>query len=244
MAGHAHAVEVPGDIPPWPLVFEVGAATPPGSWALVGGLMVHVHALRAGVEATRPTRDVDLLLDVGAASVSDIAGSLTGLGFAAADPSPGNPLHRFSRGEHDVVDVMVARDVRMRTRWQRRPLLRSPGAAQALQRRDTYTLTSLARSSTIEVPDELGAIIAKAAAYAVDSRNPGRHLEDLAVLAATVGNPRVLALSTLTRKDRRHLRRAIPYLADDRHPAWRVLDSYDRTIGQRVWAAISMACPT
>lgn len=204
--------------------------------------MVHVHALRTGIEATRPTSDIDLLLNIGANSVSDVAGSLTGLGFAAVDPSPGNPIHRFTRGEEDVVDVMVARDVRARTRWQLRPLLRSPGAAQALQRRDTYTLTSPDGSVTVEVPDELGAIIAKAAAYAVDSRNPGRHLEDLAVLAAAAGNPRILALSTLTRKDRLHLRRVIPYLAEDRHPAWRVLGSYDQTIGQRVWAAITTAC--
>jgi len=242
MAGRAHVVEVPAEIPPWPLAFEVAASTPPGSWALVGGLMVHVHALRAGIEATRPTNDIDLLLNIGANSVSHVAGPLTRLGFVAVDPSPGNPIHRFTRGEEDVVDVMVARDVRARTRWQLRPLLRSPGAAQALQRRDTYTLSSTARSATVEVPDELGAIIAKAAAYAVDSRNPGRHLEDPAVLAAAAGNPRTLALGTLTRKDRQHLRRVIPYLAEDRHPAWRVLGSYDQTIGQRVWAAITTAC--
>lgn len=112
MAGRAHVVEVPAEIPPWPLAFEVAASTPPGSWALVGGLMVHVHALRAGIEATRPTNDIDLLLNIGANSVSHVAGPLTRLGFVAVDPSPGNPIHRFTRGEEDVVDVMVARDVR------------------------------------------------------------------------------------------------------------------------------------
>lgn len=244
MAGNAHVVDVPAEVPPWPLAFEVAASTPPGSWALVGGLMVHVHALRAGIEATRPTRDIDLLLNIGASSVSAVAGSLMRIGFAAVDPSPGNPIHRFTRGEEDVVDLMVARDVRARTRWQLRPLLRSPGAAQALQRRDTYSLTSSANSVTVEVPDELGAIIAKAAAYAVDSRNPGRHLEDLAVLAAAAGSRRSLALSALTRKDRQHLRRVVPYLADVRHPAWRVLGSYDQAIGQRVWAAITTASTT
>lgn len=91
MAGRAHVVEVPAEIPPWPLAFEVAASTPPGSWALVGGLMVHVHALRAGIEATRPTSDIDLLLNIGANSVSDVAGSLTGLGFAAVDPRQATP---------------------------------------------------------------------------------------------------------------------------------------------------------
>ncbi len=67
---------------------------------------------------------------------SDIAGPLVGLGFKPIEPSGNNPIHRFNRGD-DVVDVMVARDVRESTRWSLRPLLRAPGAAQTLQRRDT-----------------------------------------------------------------------------------------------------------
>lgn len=241
MAGRSHVVDVPRDSP-WPLVFELSAATPPGSWVLAGGLMVHLHALRAGVEATRPTSDVDVLLDIRSNTVRDVAGPLTSLGFSARDPSHGTPLHRFARKERDVVDVMVARDVRTRTRWQLRPLLRSPGAAQALLRRDVYRLSSGGDSATIDVPDELGAIIAKSAAYATDSRDPHRHLDDLAVLAAAAGNPRALALDSLTRKDRLHLRRVLPYLSDDEHPSWRVLDRYDRALGQRVWRAIAAAC--
>lgn len=240
MAGRTHEIAVPANIQPWPLAFEIAAATPPGSWVLVGGLMVHVHAIRAGIEATRPTRDVDVLLNIEAATVSDVAGALSGLGFAAMEPSHGNPVHRFTRGD-DVVDVMVARNVRARTRWQLRPLLRSPGAAQALQRRDTYTITDGLHPVDVEVPDSLGAIVAKAAAYAVDSRNPGRHLEDLAVLSAAAGNPRSLGLETLTKKDRLHLRRVIPLLLDELHPVWSVLSDYDRTIGARVWAAIAVA---
>lgn len=154
MAGRSHVVDVPRDSP-WPLVLELAAATPRGSWVLVGGLMVHLHALRAGVEATRPTSDVDVLLDIRSNTVRDVAGPLTSLGFSARDPSRGVPLHRFVRNERDIVDVMVARDVRTRTRWQLRPLLRSPGAAQALMRRDVYRLNSGGDSVTIDVPDEL-----------------------------------------------------------------------------------------
>lgn len=209
---------------------------------LVGGLMVHLHALRAGVDAIRPTSDVDVLLDISSNSVLDVAGPLTSLGFSARTPSQGTPLHRFVRDDRDVVDVMVSRDVRTRTRWQRIPLLRSPGAAQALMRRDVYTLTSGGDSAAVDVPDELGAIIAKSAAYSIDSRDPHRHLDDLAVLAAAAGTPRVLALDSLTRKDRSHLRRVLPRLSDDQHPSWRVLDQYDRALGQRVWRAISAAC--
>lgn len=60
MAGQTHTVELVTNTPPWPLAFSL----PAGSWVLVGGLMVHVHALRAGVKASRPTTDVDLLLNI------------------------------------------------------------------------------------------------------------------------------------------------------------------------------------
>ncbi|WOF22619.1 hypothetical protein N8K70_14670 [Microbacterium betulae] len=148
MAGRAHVIAVPGDVQPWPPMFEIAEATPPGSWTLVGGLMVHVHAIRARVEATRPTRDVDVLRNIETAAVSAVAGALRGLGFEALGPSCGNPVHRFTRGD-DVVDVVVARNVRARTRWQLRPLLRSPGAAQALQRRDADTIAAGARSTSM-----------------------------------------------------------------------------------------------
>lgn len=186
MAGQTHFVTPPTSEMPWPLAFELASALPKGSWVLVGGLMVHIHALRAGVTATRPTTDVDLLLNIETTLAGEIGRALTGLGFETVEPLRGNPVHRFERGT-DVVDVMVARNVRTPTRWNRRPLLRSPGAAQALLRRDTYSLVDSEQSAELEVPDSLGAIIAKAAAYAVDSRNPQRHLEDLAVLGAATG---------------------------------------------------------
>lgn len=204
MAGQSHSIEMAAAEPPWPLAFELAPGLPKGSWVLVGGLMVHVHALRAGVKASRPTTDVDLQLNIETASAAEVARALIRLGFETVDPYGNNPVHRFTRGA-DVVDVMVARNVHFPTRWNQRPLLRSPGTAQALDRRDTYSLINGARSVEMQVPDALGAIIAKAAAYAVDSRNPQRHLEDLAVLGASAGAPRTLGLDTLTPKDRRYL---------------------------------------
>lgn len=235
-------INVPADVVPWPLVFEIAEATPRGSWVLVGGLMVHVHALRAGIATMRPTRDVDVLLNVSVAAATEVAAELIRLGFQTVAPSRGNPVHRFARNS-EVVDVMVARDVRSSTRWRSRPILRSPGAAQALVRRDTYTFVSDRRHVDVDVPDSVGAMIAKAAAFAVDSRNPQRHLEDLAVLAAATGSARSIDLTELRKKDRRHLSRVVPLLADPGHVAWSVLDNYDQAIGRRVWAAVEAACP-
>lgn len=238
MAGQAHVVKLTANVPPWPLAFELASALPKGSWVLVGGLMVHIHALRAGLVAMRPTSDVDLLLNVATTSVGEIGRAITDRGFETVEPSRGIPVHRFTRGE-EVVDVMVARNVRAPTRWMQRPLLRSPGTAQALLRRDTYTIENGKLSADLEVPDPLGAIVAKAAAYAVDSRNPQRHLEDLAVLGAATGTPRALDQDTLTPKDRRHLNRVIPFLTDPRHSSWAILDPYDRELGQRIWRRIA-----
>ncbi|CAH0256733.1 hypothetical protein SRABI76_03382 [Microbacterium oxydans] len=69
--------------PPWSLLIEVADATPDRSWVLVGGMMTHLHALRGRVSASRPTIDVDLLvnLDVIAAQIGAVAGPLQHLGL-------------------------------------------------------------------------------------------------------------------------------------------------------------------
>lgn len=180
MAGQTHVIRPPASVQPWPLAFELASTLPKSSWVLIGGLMVHLHALRAGVIAMRPTSDVDLLLDIATTSAGNIGRAITGLGFETVEPSRGNPVHRFMRGT-DVVDRMV------------------------------------------------------------DSRNPQRDLEDLAVLGAATGTPRALGLDRLTPKDRRHLNRVIPFLTEPRHISWAPLDPYDRELGQRIWARIADA---
>jgi len=238
LAGTEHLIEVPEDQDPWPLLFEIADATREGTWVLVGGLMVHAHAIRAGVAPSRPTRDVDLLLDIGASRVSDVAGPLQSMGFAPLHANSATPLHRFTRGE-DVVDVMVEPGIR--ARWSRRSVLVAPAARQALDRRDRYVLQGTTKSVRIAVPDPLGAIVAKAAAYHVDQRDPGRHLEDLAVLMASGGGRRALGLERLARRDKQHLRPALDALIDEGHDAWSVLEFGDRLVAQRARRAIAEA---
>jgi hypothetical protein len=198
--------------------------------------MVHAHALRAGVVPSRPTSDVDLLLDIGAASVGDVAGPLQRLGFQPERDS--TYLHRFRR-DGDVVDVMV--ETHAQVRWVRKPVFEAPAARQAIDRRDWYTVQGTVSAARIGVPDPLGALVAKAAAYRVDQRDRGRHLEDMAVLLAASGGRRALGLDRLTKRDKQHLRPALGVLADIGHDAWSVLEYDDRARAQRAHAATTAA---
>jgi hypothetical protein len=60
--------------PPWPQMMEIVQAIPRTQWTLVGGLMVQLHAAYAGVQVTRTTRDVDMILHIetGAATFSGV----------------------------------------------------------------------------------------------------------------------------------------------------------------------------
>ena len=199
--------------------------------------MVHVHALRAGITPSRPTRDVDLLLRMGTRTVSDVASPLQGLGFRPVEPFGHGPFTRFAR-DKDRVDVMVAAGT-PRAKWARRPILQAPAAQQALDRSDTYTLSGSTRSVQVSVPDALAALVVKAAAYEVDQRDRGRHLEDLAVLFASCDSFAGLAPDRLTATERRHLRPAVVLLSDSGHVAWAVLDGFDRAFAQRTCLALT-----
>jgi hypothetical protein len=49
---------------PWPNVAEIEAVLPHVKWTLVGGLMAQLHGVHHGIDALRPTNDVDIVLHV------------------------------------------------------------------------------------------------------------------------------------------------------------------------------------
>ncbi|MBB2997670.1 hypothetical protein [Paeniglutamicibacter cryotolerans] len=76
----------------------------------MGGLMVQLHAAVAGMEVTRPTSDVDIILHVetGSVTASELNETLHTLGYSLqASIDNGAPAHRFVRGAEQI-DVMVA----------------------------------------------------------------------------------------------------------------------------------------
>jgi predicted nucleotidyltransferase len=246
MAGQTHAVDIGDDdlLPPWTTVFEVARAIDVSDWVLVGGLMVQLHARRASIPPPRATKDVDLIADVqtNRSSFGSIGSALTSIGFEVAVPDARTePIYRFTRGEEQV-DVMVADHLPsgMKPRLRARPAFAVDGGAQALNRRDTYVISSTSGTITIDVPDVLGALIGKGAAFMVDQRDRGRHVEDAAVLLASIESVGALDL-TLNANDRKRLRILANDLKDQLHPAWLALREDASSRGRRNLALLDDA---
>lgn len=219
MAGEIHALTLDRSDPVWGLLFELGEATPAESWVLVGGAMVKLHAVRAGIDSTRLTTDIDALLNLGTRSIGETAGAIQALGFTPVKPQLGGEFHRFHRSS-EVIDIMLSRDVIRPVTWAGRPVLKVAGGAQAIARKDTYLLRDNAGLEVpIAVPDSLGAVIAKSAAHLVDRLNRERHLQDLVtLLAATpVGQ---LREGQLTKKDKSYLRHLFVEIGSPRDIWW------------------------
>lgn len=247
MAGQTHAVSIGDDdlLPPWSTVFDVIEATDTDDWVLVGGLMVQLHARRAGIPPPRATKDVDLVADVAAnhSSVTSIASALTRIGFEPIVPfSRKEPVYRFQRNREQV-DMMVADHLpsQLKPRIMMRPAFAVTAGEQSLRRRDTFVVTSTTRTVTLGVPDVLGALIGKGAASIVDSRDPGRHLDDAAVLLASIETVGGLDLSHLSANDRKRLTIVASTLGGVANPAWLNLDEPQRAKARRNLVALVTA---
>jgi hypothetical protein len=137
-------------------------------------------------------------------------------------------VHRYVRGR-EVIDLGIADHLGSSVpRLGGRPVLQVEGGRQAAER--SVKLRFAGDNLDINVPDRLGALVLKGAAYLVDSRDKDRHLRDAALLAATITDHRteLRRLKGSDRKRIRHLRKA---LADPRHIAWLSLTSELRVRG-------------
>lgn len=188
---------------PWPNVAEIEAVLPHDTWTLVGGLMTQLHAIHRGIDAVRPTNDVDIVLHVETTRgvAAQTASALESLGYVLT-PSideRNNTAHRFKRGEStvdlvegDVVDVLIADHAAPRVieKLRGRDMVAIEGGTQALRRTINARLEIVpGRATTVSVPSGFGALILKAAAHQTDSRDRERHLQDAVVLLAAIDDP-------------------------------------------------------
>ncbi len=238
---------------PWPDVAELAAAVPADVWTLIGGLMVQLHGIAAGLPVVRPTNDVDILLHVesGHGRADAVAGALEQLGYRlrpSIDARTGT-AHRFIRdgavvdlvtteAAPSVVDVVAADHAPPRSleRIRGYDLVQVEGGTQALRRTVRAHLEIAGAPTTISVPDAFGALILKAAAHKTDTRDRERHLTDAAVLLACVDPFEERTPSGSDRSRLLHLRE---HLTDRTAPAWLVLPEAARRNGQ---AALDLLC--
>jgi hypothetical protein len=198
------------------------------AWTVIGGQMVLLHAIEHGQVPAQISQDLDVVANVRAApgALSAVVKVLQAHGLTLAGASPEGIAHRYERPAEPrpiVVDVLAPDGLGARADLTTTPpgrTLEVPGGTQALARTTMIAVSHAGRIGAIPRPNLLGAIILKAAACGLTG-DPARHLRDLALLCALVGDPFALT-EELTVKDRRRLRLARP-LADHASPAWALL---------------------
>lgn len=219
--------------PPWPQVVEIVQAIPHTQWTLVGGLMVQLHAAFAGLRLTRPTRDVDMILhiDSGAATFAGVRHDLERIGYVLCEPVGSGPVHRFARGSRDAetVDVMVADRLspKQHPKALRRKVFAVPGGTSALRKTVNCEVTAGEVVVMLSIPDVLGALVLKGAAYVEDSRDRDRHLDDAAVLACAITDP-VGDRARMIGSDRRRILALWNVLQNLDHKSWVATGTYAR----------------
>lgn len=205
----------------WHALMDVQVLHPTG-WTLVGGQMVHLHCAERGASPSRPTDDVDAVLDVRAEPhvLHGFTTALTELGFEPAGETWTGHQHRWERGDA-TVDILIPRHLgevaANRKGAGGGTAIETPGAQQALDRTEDVEVTVAGRAGTVRRPNLLGALVGKAAAHTVSlDRGRDRHVTDFAVLATLIR--RSDAVGTATKRDRQYLTRMLDVLASDPRP--------------------------
>jgi hypothetical protein len=228
---------------PWPNVAEIEAVLTHEKWTLVGGLMAQLHAIHRGVDALRPTNDVDLVLHVettrGIAAEAANALESIGYAFAPSIDERNTIAHRFVRGTSrvdlvasatDVVDVLVADHAAPRVieKLRGKNMMAIQGGTQALRRTINARLQiTPGRTTTVSVPSPFGALVLKAAAYQTDLRDKERHLQDAALLLSVIEDP-YAEREHFAGSDRARLA-ALAKAIPDNARAWRALPAERQT---------------
>lgn len=213
--------------------------------------MTQLHAIHRGIDAIRPTNDVDIVLHIETTRgvAAQAAAALESLGYVLA-PSIGernNTAHRFKRGAStvdlvasDVVDVLVADHAapRVQERLRGRHMVAIQGGPQALKRTINARMEVVpGRTTTVSVPSAFGALILKAAAHQTDTRDRERHLHDAVVLLATVEDP-FAERDRFAGSDHARMQRLARHLPADAEE-WLRLPEVWRTVAQ---AALRVLC--
>lgn len=118
-------------------------------------------------------------------NISAVIKQLGSMGFALKEPGlRGTAFHRMTRGAlvADHLPSGKARSAKVNG-WS---MMEIAGGAQAIERGMGPALIHEDGSTRIRIPDLLGALVLKSAAYCADRRDRRHHLDDIALLASLV----------------------------------------------------------
>lgn len=197
----------------------------PGIWTLIGGQMVHLHALEHGSTPPRVSTDLDVLVNarVVTGAVPAFTEALEQREFKLDGYSPEGLAHRYLR-RGVKVDVLAPDGLGQRVDLTTTPpgrTLEVPGGTQALHRTELVPVLMGTSMGFVPRPSLLGAIIIKACAVDVDDV-PDAQRQDVAFLLSLVDDPLSLR-GELVKKDQKRLAARNELNSAD-HPAWALLD--------------------
>ncbi len=240
---HIGEVELPPMTPAltasWRAVMKIATEVPLESWALIGGQMVIVHALLAVVNPPRISRDIDLLVHVLAPKsvIGTCSQLLRQMDFQPVLDSVGH-VYRYRSPGGAVIDLLAPEGVPVSRlpRIQGGHTIRIEGGRQALQRIVVVAIHMEGRKVDMPVPDLLGAVVLKSAAWTVDSRERERHSHDVAFLVSLMRDP-LTQRARFTGSDRRRLRKLDSVLMDPHAQEWAALGAA-ATDAQLTWRVL------
>ncbi len=176
--------------------------------------MVFLLEIERGALDTRPTDDVDVVIDlrVEPAGLARVHQTLTDAGFEQVVPSADGIAHRYARAGA-TIDVLAPDKLGSRARLELGSgrTVEAPGGSQALVR-SSVVQVELADGSAARVrrPTLVGAVLGKVAAVtqivSQTSAERAKHLRDVDSLARLLG-PTDREQANLTRKERAVLER-------------------------------------
>lgn len=192
----------------WRAFIELAA--PLGDHCLVvGGQMVFLLEVERGSLDTRPTDDVDVVIDlrVEPAGLARVHQTLTDAGFDQLLPNADGVAHRYTCGDA-TIDVLAPDNLGARARLAlgMGRTIEAPGGSQALMR-SSVVKVQLADGANARVrrPTLVGALLGKVAAVtqivSQSSAERAKHVRDVDSLARLVG-PADREDASLTRKER------------------------------------------
>lgn len=181
-------------------------------WLLVGGQMVFLHGIERGETTTRPTDDVDVVVDLRTdpAGLPKTHEVLIAAGFAQDPPSPDGAAHRYRRGDASF-DVLAPDNLggRASLALGAGRTIAAPGATQAVARAETVTVELEGDRAVVRRPNLVGALLGKAAAVtkiaSLTADERAKHLQDFDSLARLLG-PADRAEASLAKAERRRIR--------------------------------------